>query len=785
MPAPLPPDLSPPEEALSLAGAVRFAPLPTPLSRFIGREPDIVAVTAQLRQPDLRLLTLIGPGGVGKTRLAIAAVKDLAASVAFVELAPVTDPALVLPTVAQALGVRHAGSGHLLDTLAATLRDRELLLVLDNLEQVVAAAPEIARLLAACPNLTVLATSRVPLHVSGEQRYPVAPLTLPSQTDPPERLADAEAVQLFADRARAVDPAFTLSMDNTAAVVEICRRLDGLPLAVELAAARVGVLPPRALLPRLVRTLPVLTGGPCDAAAHQQTVAETIAWSYALLGPEDQALFRRLSVFEGGVTLDAAEAVVGEPGALGLDAFEGIASLVDNSLLRQEDDPDGEPRYRMLETVREYALERLGASGEEATVRDRHAAWCLALAEAAGAVLWTTYDPGVVARLEAEHPNMRAALAWFTQTSDGDPLLRIGAALGRFWYIAGHAREGRGWVERALALAPAARTSTRTRALLNAGLQALALGDVEAALRDHGAATVMARELGMAKEEAVGELGQGVALEYRGEYDAAEARFAAALPQFRRAGNGVYQLAATFHLGVAAHGRGDVVRARRLWEETLAEARASDELVFAAWCLEALGILAAEQGDLRGAVAVLGERLAVGRSVLHRHHRGELLATLAVLGDACGQVEAAARLLGAAESSEGGRPFDPPVGLACARAGERLRQALGSGAYERALAAGREQGAATIDADARAVLDAAAQQDPAAPTFDSAAAHGLTPRELEVLRLVAAGRSNREIADALFISVPTVKRHLSTLFGKLEVPSRVAATAYAHTHRLA
>ncbi len=736
-------------------------------------------------------MTLTGPGGVGKTRLALQVPHDLieqfADGIAFISLAPITDSTLVLPAIAQVLGVREAGEEPLVTRLTAFLRHKQALLVLDNFEQVVEAAPLVADLLAACPELRMLATSRVRLRVSGEREYAVPPLGLVEHVAPAplDEVAESEAARLFVERARTVREDFALTAENAPAVAAICARLDGLPLAIELAAARVKVLPPATLLSRMERRLPLLTGGGRDAPARQRTMRDAIAWSHDLLTPGEQILFRRLAVFVGGFDLEAAEAVAGGPDAPGLDVLDGICSLVDQSLLREEDDPDGEPRYRMLETAREFGLERLNASGEEATVRDRHAAWCLTLAEAAGAVLRTTYDPGVVARLEAEHPNLRAALVWFAQASDGEALVRIGATLGRFWYVAGHAREGRGWLERALALAPAAPTPARARALLNAGLLTLGLGDAEAAFRDHEAAAALARELGLGEEEAVGELGQGVALQYRGEYDAAEVRFAAALPRFRQAGKGVYELATTYHLGVVAHGRGEAGRARRLWEETLAEARARGELVFVAWCLELLGLLAAEQGDLRGAAAALGERLAVGRSVLHRHHRGELLATLAVLGDACGQVEAAARLLGAAETAEAAQHFDPPVGLACARAAERLRQALGAAAYERALAAGRGQGPEAVEADARAVLDAAAASGAAETARpDPADAHGLTPRERDVLRLLVEGCSDREIAEALGLRYRTVTSYVRNILTRLDVTSRTAAATYAVRHGL-
>ncbi len=561
-------------------------PPPASLTSFIGREREVEQVCDLMRGPDVRLVTLTGPGGVGKTRLAIAIARQLADSfpdgVAFVSLAPVRDLDLVWPTVAQALGVRDAGDAPLTDRLTASLRDKRLLLVLDNFEQVVEAAPLVAALLVECPGLKVLATSRVRLRVSGEREHEVPPLALEEETDAPVGVAGSAAVRLFVERAQAVRADFGLTVANAPAVAAICRRVDGLPLAIELAAARVKVLPPAALLERLERRLPVLTGGGRDLPTRQQTMRAAIAWSYDLLTAAERALFLRLGVFVGGVTLEAAEAVCTVDG-LASDVLEGIASLVDKSLLRQEE-AAGEPRYRMLETVREFALEQLAAGGAEAATRDQHATWCLSLGEAAGAVLWRSDDPGVVARLEAELANLRAALGWLEQAGRGDDLLRLAAAVGRFWYVAGHHREGRAWLERALAMASPAPTPARVRGLLYAGLQAIGFDDA-AAFRAHEAAAGLARDLGLAEEAAVGELGQGIVLEDRGDYAAAEARFAAALPRFREAGNDAYELTTTYHLGVAAHGRGETDRAHRLWEETLAAARARGEpvLPLGAW----------------------------------------------------------------------------------------------------------------------------------------------------------------------------------------------------------
>ncbi|HEX9440978.1 MAG TPA: AAA family ATPase, partial [Roseiflexaceae bacterium] len=436
---------------------------PTPL---IGRDREVAAVCATFRRVDVRLVTLIGPGGVGKTRMGLQAAAELLDTfpdgVYFVALAPITDPALIAPTIAQMLGLQETGGRPLVALIEDYLRDKQLLLLLDNFEQVVVAAPLIAELLAAAPDLKLLVTSRAILHLSGEHVFPVPPLGLPDRQQLPtiERLSQYDAVALFIARARAARPEFQVTNDNAPAVAEICHRLDGLPLAIELAAARSAVLSPQALLVRLDQRLKLLTGGARDLPIRQQTLRDTIAWSYDLLDAAEQTLFARLAVFVGGARLEAAEAVT----TLNVETFErfnvldGLTTLAEQSLLRQDEGEKGEPHFVMLETIREYALERLEQSGEAQSIRRQHAIYYLALAERAKVELSGTEQEARLLQLAAEYDDLRAALAWALGGGDAQVGIRLALALagpswevGRFWSgfwaLYSYSSEGQKWLE--------------------------------------------------------------------------------------------------------------------------------------------------------------------------------------------------------------------------------------------------------------------------------------------------------------------------------------------------
>ena len=494
--------LSKPDVATGLQAA-----LPRPPAPLIGREPDVATLFNLVQRPAVQLVTVTGPGGSGKTRLALEVATRLqdafAGSVRFVDLSPIVDASHVLPAIAQALGVRELPGKPMQETLARALGGRRLLLVLDNCEQVLAAAGDVAALLTTCPDLTILATSRASLRVRAEQIVPLAPLPLPDAHHllDLENLVQVPSVALFVERAHATDPSFALTAENASAVVAICRRLDGLPLAIELAAARVRLLPPVALLPQLEQSLLLLTDGARDAPARQRTLRETIAWSYDLLSPEEQELFRRVSVFVGGWTLGATEPVANPDGAL--DVLSGLGALLERSLIQRGEGLHGEPRFGLFETIREFGLEQLAASGEEMLTRERHAAWVVHLAEQAEPAMFRADQRSWWERVEVERPNIRAALAWFEQIVDAERAQRLVAALVPFSWIRGHLQEGQDWSVRALAIPGKTSVPARARTLFGSGTLAWFRGD-------HVAAKTLAEQALTVSQR--GEFASGIAM---------------------------------------------------------------------------------------------------------------------------------------------------------------------------------------------------------------------------------------------------------------------------------
>ena len=610
--------------------------LPAPLTPLVGREQEIAAVCALLWRPEVRLVTLTGTGGVGKTRLALgvaAAVNaDFADGICLVALAPLIDPGLVLSTIAQALAVQEQGSRPLLEGLQDHLREKQLLLLLDNFEQVVSAAPVVAGLLMAAPRLRVLVTSRTSLHLSGEHEFVVPPLALPDLRNlpPPDRLLQYGAIRLFVARAQAAHSAFVMTGENATAIAAICQQVDGLPLAIELAAGRSKLFAPQALLSRLRNRLKLLVGGAQDLPLRQQTLRGTIAWSYDLLGQDEKALFRRLAVFVGGCTLEAAEAVCTAQGDLLIDVLEAVAALVDKSLLRQETQAGGQPRVLMLETIREYALERLAASGEAEAVQRQHAIFFLRFSEEAepkirGAehFLWRT-------RLEVEHDNLRAALRWTLESQEAEMGMQLAFSLVGFWRASNQDREGRNWCEQVLAQpGTSARTAARAMALLAAGAMTMYQGDLPQAQLLLEESIAIGREVGRAAKRtlalALALLAYGALLQ--GNLGAARELAEEGVRLFREVGEAWGTALALNHLGRATLELGDPVAARPLLEESAALFRAGN-MQRLAMPLNTLGRVALRQGDDTGARAYCEEALAVARATGDELFIAEALAQL-------------------------------------------------------------------------------------------------------------------------------------------------------------
>ncbi len=718
-----------PGAAPSSRPAARATPdhLPAAPTPFIGRSEQLATIAEWLQSSESRLLTLTGPGGTGKTRLAVQAAQTardrFPDGVWFVSLADDVDADQLIARIAQQLDVRATGGQPLLQTVTDYVQARRLLLVLDNFEQLISAAPVAAGLLAAATGLKLLITSRIALNVRGEHELPVPPLDLPLATValPVDRLAANEAVRLFVERAQAARPDFALTVDNAAVVTQICRRLDGLPLALELAAARLKLLTPQALLARLDDRLKLLTGGARDLPARQQTLRNTLAWSHDLLNPEEQILYARLGVFVGGFSLDAAEAVCNPDGRL--DLLEGLTALVNNSLLRREDSAKDEPRFGMLETIRAYALERLAESDDRVAVQERHARFFSnVILNQAGEGVFTPQSRAWLDWLEREHDNIRATLEW-SQTKQPDPILAAALAMSLhwFWYRRGYVQEGGRWAERLLTL-PAMQTASPPRAL---ALQTSALmltwqGEHEAALRRFNESLRIWQRLEDAGGVALNLIGKSVALINMGRDSSAQPLLTEALALVDDLRRPFFHAVVLIHLGNVALGQGHFDEAQVRLDQGLAEARAINEEWSVSFALNNLGEVAraqgryatarayyeqseallrssGDQGDLARLVHTLGyiaqhegdharaearfrESLALFRRLGNRRGIAECLAGLAGLGAAQGRARWSATLLSAAEANlrAGGGAWWPADRVEIEHHRELIRAALGT-----------------------------------------------------------------------------------------------------------
>jgi predicted ATPase/DNA-binding CsgD family transcriptional regulator len=905
-------------------------PLPQPLTALVGRSADRAALVTRLRHPEARLVTLTGPGGVGKTRLALAAAQDLAPDFAdgvyWAPLAALSQPDFVLPAIAQALGLRETGWRPLLTDLQAALRSRSLLLLLDNLERLLDAAPLLAELLVACPQVKMLVTSRVALRLSGEYELTVEPLALPdpaptsavsaasaapAPTTPEvlEAVLASPACALFVARAQAVRPELRLTAATAPLIAEICWRLDGLPLALELAAAASRLFAPQALLARLTGglgqglapRLEMLTDGARDAPARHQTLRATIAWSEQLLAPTQQRLFHWLAVCAGGCTLESVEAMADSAGLSASDILAEASALVESHLLRRvgQPDADSEPRLLMLQTIREYGLERLASDGELDAARAAHAAYYLGLAETAAPQLHGAEQAGVVAQLAREQENLRAALDYLlaqaqapASVPDGahalEQALRLGAALYWFWHDRGAWREGLAYLDRALAYqAGQARwreegqdgqaPRLRARALYAAAELASGLDETERAETLCEECLALSQEVGDTAGVADALHVLGMVARVRGQYALARSRLEEASGLFARLGVGWKQGACQMELARTATDQcqferahallerhllvrqqagnqveihwlqylyarllvveqADLDRAKRLVERSLAFFTERGYSTPRAYMLTLLAQLRLAQGELAQAQAwgeeslaltqAAGERegmieallclarvaLAQGDLPTARRHFQVGLATLremrseaflaayleglAAFKTAQGMAREAARLWGAADAlrASQGAPLPPVDRATDAHARARARAALGETTFRAAWSEGQRMTPAQAEKQSWHALSALAvapiplstpsplSQAPRRP--GSSAPYELTARELEVLRWLAEGFSDAQIAEQLVISVRTVNRHTAALYSKLGVPSRAAATRVALEQRL-
>jgi predicted ATPase/DNA-binding XRE family transcriptional regulator len=673
---------------------------PTPL---VGRDSDIAQVNALLSDQAHRLITLVGPGGVGKTRLALAVADALrgafADGVVFVDLAPMRDHRLVAATIARALGIHEAGARGEHEQLIGHLRTRHALLILDNFEHLLGAAPVLAELVAECPRVWLLLTSRTALRVRSERR-----LTVPSLAVPPlgravdfedvMRIAAYPAVQLFVERLQNVAPEFSLDADNAQVVADICRKLDGIPLALELAAARAQLLTPRALLNRLERRLQLLSSGPIDLPERQRTLGGALGWSYDLLEPPERAVFRRLSVFVGGWTLDGAEAVCADSEVPARDVFERMATLVDSSMVRRLDleKAADEPRFGMLETLREYGLDLLRAEAEEAEVRNRHLAFYVAMVDAMEPNLHGGHREASVERVEREIDNLRAAIAWSVQTSQAGVGLRMVSKLRFFWYIRGHHREAADYLQRTLAATDGvADLATRGRGLATLGYMLTLQGQFSAARPALQEALDISREMDDVPDAAF-------ALRYLGLVDSAEGRYAAAsahledsLSLYRRLGSDADVGLVLSYLGDVAVHRHEYEHAEDLLLEGSQVLRRCQYLMGLPWPVRRRALLACIRGEMQLAVQLAVEALTINLGLGERQGVAASLVCLAQVADAQARPEVGVQMLGKAEA------FVAPMGLQLLPfdreqhevISRRLRSQVTEAAWDAAMEAGR------------------------------------------------------------------------------------------------
>lgn len=758
--------------------------LPTPLTSIVGREDEVALAASLLHRDEIRLLTLTGPGGVGKTRLAIEIASELGAEyangVVFVSLASLADPERVIDAIAAALEIGQVGELPLQDALLSTLADTNTLLVLDNFEHLLPAADLVTNILLVAPSVKILVTSRTLLQVSGEQAFPVPPLGLPDAGGEasPTTIMESPAVRVFAMRAASVAPSFAISDATAPMVADICRRLDGLPLAIELAAARINALPLPTLQDRLDRSLPLLTGGPRNAPRRHQTMRDAISWSYGLLEANEQAVFRRLGVFAGGLTLDAAEAVGGS-GTLRSSVLEIVGSLVEKSLLQQEMSRTKEPRFVLLETVRAYALEQLEVSGELDTVRQAHADWCVAFVEGFGHDAQTMLaELSWLPAVEAEYSNIIAALDWFARSGNAGGVLRLANAVRPLWEVRGHHDEAIAQLERGLAMSdgdsPVPGT-VRMKGFIGLGRHYMRRGRLDVAQDRIQASLELAESLGDRRAMAIALYVLGAAETNRERYDRAIPYLEQALGIYETLNDPIGICGSHYFRGICEYGQGKFTDGLADIEAAIQVRRARGPVFNLSILLNAFGLMHAETGTIEASIAALTESRTIWQSMTgtNREVHAEWLVVAAFLERRRGQPWLAARLGGAAEAlTEAVKvPLVVPPPRQYARWVAELRAEIGDVAFFGAWSAGRALSVGDVVDEALAPPSA----------LDTGAITTLSSREREVLTLLAQGKSDRAIAGELFLSVRTVEGYVARILTKLGVRSRAEAVRRAVT----
>ncbi|TXG86749.1 MAG: hypothetical protein E6R14_02455 [Thermomicrobiales bacterium] len=759
--------------------------LPKMPATFVGREREVATLRQMIRNPKPRLITITGPGGVGKTRLSVEVAATLertfGPNIWFVPLAPVGDSGLVAAAIARTIGVRESGTRGIVGDIIEFLAPRRSLLLVDNFERLLDAAPVISELLAACPDLTVVTTSQAPLRLHGEQEFALAPLAPPQSHGNERRPSEIDAaVQLFVDRAQAVQSTFTLNDSNREAVEAICAALDGLPLAIELAAARVRVLSPASIRSRLQSDRQVrfqlLSDGPRDLPERHQSIGEAIGWSYRLLDPWEQLLFRRLSVFRGWFTFASAEAVCGF-GALAdqpRDMFELVASLFDKSFLMSKASDGPEPSFLLLASIRAYAAELLVNSDERDVMRERHAAYYLERAKAVEMGLRGPDQREWLDGLDAEHANVLAALTWLDAERDGTRLQRMVWALYWYWFYQGNTQEARQWLERACSYTNTDDIASDTWVRVGDAMLTNHVGEHEEAVGKANAAAALAQERGQPIMESValtiaqyGELALGHLVE--------SIRLGREAYRLIEPVDDDYWRAMVYgEAGLFLGGAGELDEGLALVEAGLALEQARGDDYFAGIRLSDIGVMLHDQGELDPPLPRYGESVeALSRSGGNWYLSSPFCGIAALCGGS--HPEDAARLLGAARALQdrgGANPWSTELDRN-ALALEQTRAALGDVAFERAFRDGYRMHVEDAVEIARSLI----RSEAALGVFAAEVAELLTPRELEVLRLIAAGHTDREIGEELDISPRTASKHVANILGKLDVPTRAAAAA--------